>query len=184
MITPRPHPAMRPVPALASALLLAYLCASCATAPRDGAPPVSVGLLSPEADAASCERVTEFNAAYFELQSDVFMPGVADELAESAKVLMRCPSVAVKIRGYADPRETDVGGLSGRRAEAMQAFFLHAGVPADQIADVSGRGQDPRLDLEVVCQGDDCPTPLPPATRDDKRSRRADATPTPREPQD
>lgn len=124
--------------------------------------------------------MVELSPTYFEVQSDVLMAGVAEGLLASAGILRRCPSLGVLVRGYAAVYETEGVALSQRRADVVQAFLLRAGVAAAQVADVSGRGQDPGTGGEVECADPDCETVRAVVDLANYRGRRVDTIPVTR----
>lgn len=183
----------------ASALLLATVCASCATAPPEApvsSPPVSEAPPPPEAPIAEapppvadvpaqapipeappapvdpfCAQVVELNAVYFDAQSAVLTNAARIRLDENVEVLARCPLIVVTINGYAFVHETSVDALSQARADAVGAYFSRMGVDAERLRAV-GRAVDPSPGRPKGTTVDEW------IRNDDGRSRRADPIPS------
>lgn len=90
---------------------------------------------------------TPLGVVFFSFDSDEINAFGQDTLTRNAEWLKRWPSTRVRITGQADPRGTNEYNLDlgQRRAEAVRAFLVGAGVPANRLEAVS-TGK-----LQLVC---------------------------------
>jgi OOP family OmpA-OmpF porin len=121
-------------------------------------------------DSRGCEirEVIELRGVYFENDSDVLIPGAERVLAQAAATLLANPDLEVEIGGHTD--DTGDAGrnihLSLRRAFAVRAFLIEAGVNPDNLTargygesspvasntTEAGRAENRRVELRVLNQ--------------------------------
>jgi OOP family OmpA-OmpF porin len=107
---------------------------------RDKCPGTAAGA---KVDFNGCEmhESVEFRNIYFGFDSDVVLATAGRILDESAAMMKRHPDVQLEIAGFADSRGPERYNLklSERRAEAVRAHLVQAGVSADRLT-VRGYG--------------------------------------------
>ena len=133
-------------------LALAFGIGGCRSAPAQ-----AIDRLDPEARASvarlDCAGVRELNSVFFArgsaaLRLDADGPGgrvMRLRLDENVAVLERCPTITVRVFGYAHASEGETVdlALSQSRADAVRDHYLAGGIAADRVTDASGRGVAP-----------------------------------------
>ena len=121
-------------------------------------------------DSSGCEirDVIELRGVYFENDSGVLIPGAERVLVQAAATLLANPDLQVEIAGHTD-NTGDAGRnihLSLRRAFAVRAFLIEAGVNPDNLTargygesspvasntTEAGRAENRRVELRVLNQ--------------------------------
>jgi hypothetical protein len=88
-----------------------------------GHPEPPVGPRGPE-----CALVADLNPAYFGTSAWGLNRAARERLGENAEVLALCPQLCVEVVGFADSHEPNPERISGRRAEAVLAFYRERGL--------------------------------------------------------
>ncbi|MCB2055293.1 MAG: OmpA family protein [Geminicoccaceae bacterium] len=104
---------------------------------------VPVTLAEARQAAAAGEKQVDFTV-YFAFDSAELVPEARETIRQAAEFHREGGDASIVIPGYADtagPADYNLK-LSERRAEAVREALLQAGVPADQITDVEGRGEN------------------------------------------
>jgi outer membrane protein OmpA-like peptidoglycan-associated protein len=80
-----------------------------------------------------CALVADLNPAYFGTSAFGLNRNARDRLAENAEVLALCPQLCAEVVGFADSHEPNPERISGRRAEAVLAFYRDRGVAEGRV---------------------------------------------------
>jgi hypothetical protein len=75
-----------------------------------------------------CALVADLNPAYFGTSAWGLNRAARERLGENADVLALCPQLCVEVVGFADSHEPNPERISGRRAEAVLAFYRERGL--------------------------------------------------------
>lgn len=86
-----------------------------------------------------CETVSEFNPAFFGVNSSTLTDEARSALEENAEILAECPNLTVRVEGFAAAGERNAQELSEDRAQAVADFYEENDVPSDRI-ETQGRG--------------------------------------------
>ena len=81
-----------------------------------------------------CVDVVELASAFFDANSSVLTGESRRNLSDNADALRGCPSLSVRIEGFASPRERARDALSLARANAVLTFYRDAGLPDSALA--------------------------------------------------
>ena len=88
-------------------------------------------------------------SAYFEAGEAAVVDVSVPRLEANVALLLRCPALDVRLRGYVSAcgadRQSGRGALrlSLDRADSVRAFYLRRGIREHQIVTVEGLGRDP-----------------------------------------
>lgn len=86
-----------------------------------------------------CETVQEFNTVYFAPESSQLSGEATQKLGENVDVLSKCPTLSVRIEGFASRNEQNAQVLSKNRAQAVANFYEAEEISPDRI-ERSGEG--------------------------------------------
>ena len=139
----------------------AFLLSGCASMGDDDdyyvagpvAPPAKPGW-APQVYVPKIDAVSDFMAAagtntvFFDTDQSVLTPQARDILARQLAWLITHREIPIRIEGHADERATDSYNLAlaKRRAEAVKAYFVSGGIPANRIATTSFGEESPVID--------------------------------------
>jgi outer membrane protein OmpA-like peptidoglycan-associated protein len=82
---------------------------------------------------AKIDKVTETRGVLFPGGSASLSGTAASQVSAIAKLLVKCPSVAVTVDGHADASVLDKSAVSLRRAEAVRGALTRGGVKSSRI---------------------------------------------------
>ena len=115
---------------------------------RTGTFPLPLPQFERDALAHDLAELTVEGDVLFEYRSTAIRPGGQDLLDEIAVLLVDHPDFEVFVDGHADSsgNAVDNRALSQRRAEAVVAYLVEVGVPADQLTPRGFGDTRPRSD--------------------------------------
>lgn len=140
------------------------------TSPLEGVAPAAASAAAPAAPAAaaapSSEKITFEADTFFDFDKSVLKPAGKSKLSDLASKLQGIDIEVVVATGHTDSVGTDAYNikLSLRRSNAVKAFLVSKGIPADRIFTAGkgettpiasnktreGRAQNRRVEVEVV----------------------------------
>ena len=100
----------------------------------------TVGILVVPFEAEYCAELAEMNAVFFERNTSVLSADQKGVLSDNLQILADCPSLHVRVEGFAGPFERRPEDLSTDRARAVEQHYLDNGVDAGRIT-AAGIGQ-------------------------------------------
>jgi chitodextrinase len=89
-----------------------------------------------------CDDLTELNSIFFDRNSAELGEDATALLEENVSVLNECTDKLVRLDGYTDRGERSPQSLSGRRASAVEQYYIDNGIPASRVMS-RGLGRDP-----------------------------------------
>ncbi|QXD14970.1 PKD domain-containing protein [Rhodocaloribacter litoris] len=81
-----------------------------------------------------CASLLTMNEVYFDRNGSTLTEEGRIRLRENVEVLAACERVQVRIEGWAAANERNPDELSTARAEAVRAFYVSQGIPAERIS--------------------------------------------------
>jgi OOP family OmpA-OmpF porin len=168
LVTPLPAPTPEPYvdTPLSSDSSSAVVPAAAAAAPSAAAPSAAEPSPATAAAAPSSEKVTFEADTFFDFDKSVLKPAGKSKLSDLASKLQGIDIEVVVATGHTDSVGSDSYNmkLSLRRANAVKAFLVSKGIPADRIFTSGkgettpvasnktreGRAQNRRVEVEVV----------------------------------
>lgn len=89
------------------------------------------------------QTVLKLEKFYFDRNKDVVTPLIAMELDKVVKAVAEFPQLKLRVESYTDSRGSDKSNLilSENRSKAIKAYLLSKGVPAENLLDPVGYGE-------------------------------------------
>ncbi len=80
-----------------------------------------------------CRDITELNSVYFGANSSTLTDEGRAALRENIDVLKECPTICVRIEGWAGPGERNAQQLAEARSRAVEQFYIDNGVSGSRL---------------------------------------------------